>query len=402
MTERLLPSVDAGERVALFDVLRGFALFGILLYDIEAFSGLGFLSPQDRATLDFGGHDAQVAFVVHALIEGKFYSLFSFLFGLGFAIFMRRAEAKDADGPALFRRRLYGLLFIGLAHGFLLWFGDILHVYALFGFLLPTMRGFSDRAVLRTAVILLAAPVALYLVLVAVHMQNPFAPPASPSPDGGIFGRVMHAIGEGSYGEVVGMNAFMMAASWALRVVNLALPRILGMFLLGYYVGRVRWLEDTRAHRGVLVRWLAFGVLIGLPLNLAYARLGEQGVALPGSALGLIQATAGSIGIPLLCLAYIAAISMAHDTPLGRRVLGALAPVGRMGLTNYLMQSVVCVPLFYGMGFGLRVQFGHATILAIAVAVFAAELVWSPIWFVWFKQGPIERLWRRFTYGRSH
>jgi uncharacterized protein len=143
-------------------------------------------------------------------------------------------------------------------------------------------------------------------------------------------------------------------------------------------------------------------VLVGLPLNLAYARLGEEGVALPASKLGLVQATAGSIGIPLLSLGYIAAISMAHDTPLGRRLLGALAPVGRMALTNYLTQSAVCVVLFYGIGFGLRVQFGHAAILAIAVVVFAAQLVWSPVWFIWFRQGPIERLWRRFTYGRSH
>jgi uncharacterized protein len=392
-------TVDAGERVALFDVLRGFALFGILLYNIEAFAGLPFLSAADRDFIDFGGYDQRVDYFVRALIEAKFYSLFSFLFGLGFAVFMRRAMARAADAPRLFRRRLLGLLLIGLAHGFLLWFGDILHVYALFGFVLLAMRGFTDRALLRAALVLLIAPVAIYLVLLAVHMPNPFAPPANPPPDGGVFTWLRDALATGSYGDVLAANAFMVAAGWARRAVNLSLPRILGMFLLGYYVGRMRWLEDVRACRGVLHRWLALGFLVGLPLNLAYARLGQEGVALPASAWGLVQASAGSVGIPLLCLGYIAAIAIAFDSPWGRNILGALAPVGRMALTNYLLQSVVCVTLFYGLGFGLFGQVGRAIALAIALGLFIAQLICSALWFVWFKQGPVEHLWRRFTYG---
>ncbi|RYY22841.1 MAG: hypothetical protein EOO04_15120 [Chitinophagaceae bacterium] len=161
MTNNLQPT-SLGERHRLLDVLRGFALLGVLLANMASHSGYFFLSETGRAALNLTQTDHVVEWLEHFLIEGKFYSLFSMLFGIGFALQMKRAAAFDINFTARFRKRLVIMFIIGLIHAILLYVGDILTVYALTGFVLILFRNASNRFLLRSAFVLLLLPVIQY------------------------------------------------------------------------------------------------------------------------------------------------------------------------------------------------------------------------------------------------
>ena len=143
-----LKPILSSERAEWLDAMRGFALLGILLINLTAFSGYAFIDPTSKAALPWNGADGVLEYLTHALIEAKFYSLFSFLFGLGFALQLQRAEQRDADFRSVFRRRMAWLLVFGLLHAVLVWFGDILNFYALMGFALLWFRKVSTRVLL--------------------------------------------------------------------------------------------------------------------------------------------------------------------------------------------------------------------------------------------------------------
>src|SRR5687767_4781370 len=148
--DAVVAPAEPSQRIELLDALRGFALFGVCLANLFVFSYLdmGITVPLPRASLST---DEAASFLMHLLVEGRFYSVFSLLFGLGFALQIHRAEARGGDALPLFSRRLRILMLIGLAHLLLLWFGDILLFYALMGLVLMRMRHMSDRRVLRWA-----------------------------------------------------------------------------------------------------------------------------------------------------------------------------------------------------------------------------------------------------------
>ena len=171
--------VAADRRLHVLDVLRGFALFGILQANVLVFSGLLFLAIV--GAVDPSPLDEAVGFAVNALVHGKFYSLFSLLFGIGFHLFLSRAETKDIAARALFRRRLGLLLAIGLLHATLLWSGDILTLYALLGFALVPFYGRSSRTLLGWAAGLLALPVVVYALMWGLGMADRLRTPGAGS-----------------------------------------------------------------------------------------------------------------------------------------------------------------------------------------------------------------------------
>lgn len=380
------------ERSQWLDALRGFALLGILMYNIMAFGGhifRGLIPPVHHA---WSALDPALDYLAHALIEGKFYSLFSFLFGLGFALQLRRAQALGASAMPMMQRRMAWLLVFGLAHGLLLWIGDILAVYAVFGFALFWFGRLSQRALLGWALLFLALPVLVYPVLLVLHAGDPLAGDPATSP----VGRAVHAIASGSYLDVVRGNVEFYPSGWLRRIVRLTLPRIFGMFLLGVWAARIGLPAKRDAQQPLLRRWLLWGLLLGLPLNIAYAALGSSDATLPASLKGLCVTGLASLGIPLLCLAYVAAFALFWR---GLRPGNLLVVSGRTALSHYLGQSVVCVTLFYGFGFGL---FGHASYgvsLLIAIAVFVLLAWLGRLWLQRFPQGPMEALWRRLSYS---
>jgi uncharacterized protein len=330
------------ERSEWLDALRGFALFGVLIYNMMTFSGYVFrkvLLPVHNA---WSALDPSLDYLVHALVEGKFYSLFSFLFGLGFALQMRRAEAIGGEAMSALRRRLAWLLVFGLAHALLIWFGDILTVYAVFGFvLLLWFRRMSQRALLAWALSFLAMPVLIYLVFLAFRMGDPLGP-ATPGATGeSLLGKAVRAMATGSYVDVLQTNALFYPGGWLRRGVRLMLPRIFGMFLLGMWVCRAGLPILRDAHRPMLRRWLLWGVLLGLPLNAIYAALGSGGALLPASTTGLLVITSASLGIPLSrlrCRFRLVLAPLASGQPSRHRRPHRAQPVSR---TKHRLRGLV-------------------------------------------------------------
>lgn len=396
--------VAVDQRLHLLDVLRGFALFGILQANVLVFSGIFFVAIVGDAGPS--SLDKAVDFAIEALVHGKFYSLFSLLFGTGFYLFLSGAEAKGVAARELFRRRLWLLLGIGLLHATLLWSGDILTVYALVGFALLPFYGRAPRTLLAWAAGMLVLPVAVYALMWGLGMPDPFAPApvepggAAPSSPGG-FDPIGFMIAgfRGGYLDVLQANLIQLAGRWVDLLITVRLTKVLGMFLLGLWVGQRGIARDLDAHAGLLRQVAAWGLGLGLPLNVAGAWLvADAAPYLPGSALGMLEAVTEAVGVPLLALGYAAGIARLMRSAPTSRALMAFAPVGRMALTNYLLQTVVCMFVFYGIGLGLYGKVGTAEAAGIALFVFALQVPLSRWWLSRYRFGPAEWAWRRMTY----
>jgi uncharacterized protein len=390
-----LAPVPANERAPWLDALRGFALFGILLANIPLLGGVGFASPEVLHTLRFDVVAPAIDWFEHAFIAAKFYSLFSFLFGLGFALQLRRARGQPLAVAAMQRRRMGWLLVIGLTHAWLIWWGDILCAYAVLGFALLCFRNISQRALLGWAIFFIASPILIYTVFLAVGLPDPFAADPAAPPKEPMVVTLTRAFSQGDYFDVVRSNLIMNAGGWMRRALRLALPRIFGMFLLGAWVARLGLPEARAQYAPMFRRWLLAAVVIGLPLNIGFTALGSGDALLPATTTGLLAITLGSIGIPLLCLGYVAVFALYwRDTRQDRGLVAA----GRMALSNYLLQSIVCAAVFYHLGGGLWGKLGRLELVLAAIVLFTAQMWLSRAWLARHRMGPMEWLWRRLAY----
>lgn len=383
----------AAERIEVLDALRGFTLFGILLANILYWAGWIFMDEAARAALA-GADAARAADAFHHLVvDGKFYTLFSLLFGIGFALQLDRLERRGADGVRIFRRRLLVLLAIGLVHLVFIWDGDILTLYALLGLTLPFFRRWRERRLLLAALLLILLPAAGQALFQAMGWEpHRFFYSLSDS--------ISRSLGGTPGSEIAWLQredpgAFLAwtMGGWPYRpgtlIESWRIPKVLGIMLLGLALGRRlvagRLIEDRR----LLLRTLGLGLAVGLPASLAYA-------ATPGLGQESIPSIVGTVP---LALAYAAAFVLAW--PHAKPVLGLFAAPGRMALTNYLTHSLLGILLFYGVGFGLVGRLPPAGFYGIAAAIFAAQILLSHWWLARREQGPMEALWRRATYGRS-
>ena len=404
MTTAVTTPVAPVERLDALDAVRGAAILGILLVNMDGLSGRAFVLPGADATLAFARWDGLAHFLLAFLLEAKFYSLFSFLFGVSFALFVQRAAAKGADAVRLFKRRLVGLLIIGLAHSLLLWYGDILVTYAALGFVLIPFLRRDDRSVLRWAGALLLAPVVIYAVLAVVTIVVNPAVPADPGGSPSIVDIAARRLGSGDYGEVIVANATLTAANALRRLALMFFPRVVGMFLIGLWAGRRNVFGDLDANLPLIRRVFAWGLVIGLPLALFGAAI--EGRAADSSmeisrrvTMVWLEMTAKSIAAPVLALGYAAGLGLLFRRAFALR--GAFAAAGRLALSNYLLHSAAALVIFYGLGFGLWGTVSRVTAIAGALAFFVGQMVASRVWLRYAAFGPAEWLWRMFTYRRT-
>ena len=384
------------DRVDVLDAVRGAAVLGILFVNIESLSGYTFVPAAERTSLPLGEWNAATELLVAILVEGKFYALFSLLFGIGFAVFVQRAQARGADALRLFKRRLAGLLLIGLVHTLLIWFGDILVTYAVLGFgLIPFLRK-DDRVLLRWAAALLLLPAALYALAAIVALL------VSPSTVGGRDGTLPPVLANaveqyrcGSYPDVVEANVVMTVANALRRLSLMFFPRVFAMFLIGLYLGRLGLLMNVEQYERPLRQIAVWGGLAGLALSITAATLPDR---LPTAGALLVEGVANSFAIPALTLSYAAALCLVFRR--SPSLMRGFAATGRMALSNYLLHSVAGVVVFYGLGFGLFGRVSLPIALGLGIAFFALQIAASQAWLSRAAFGPAEWLWRMFTYGR--
>jgi uncharacterized protein len=405
-TQGLLP-VTSAERVELLDALRGFALLGILVINLGGFIGYFELTPEQRMALPTALTDGAAEFFLAAFGKGKFYSLFSLLFGIGFAVQMLRAEERGVDFAPRYRRRLAIPVAIGAVHLSFIWAGDILVLYALLGFLLIPLRRLPDRTLLFVSLVLIATPVLQHaLMLMSDGLLNPggWLIALSERIDAQLVGAdvatpYLSLVVQGGWADFFRWNASGPTWRFGEILEEGRAFKVLAMFLVGFVVARRSIFHDLERHRGLFRRVLLIGLAVGLIANLGMAYLAVLGGAEYLSPAGLAETGLYAVGVVPLALAYAAAFALLWASPRWRRLLLVMAPAGRMALTNYVAQSVIAIALFYGIGLGWGGRVGPTLVVPLALLIFAAQVQLSVFWLRRFRYGPLEWLWRSLTYG---
>ncbi len=353
--------VPARQRILELDVLRGFALWGVLVVNMSYDLGPA------RTALDH-----TVAWVVHHLASEAFYPIFSFLFGAGFALQLNRAAARGARFGRLYTRRLLVLLGFGLAHMAFLWWGDILFLYAMLGFVLLLLRGASARTLLVCALVLWT----FSGVGRVAHVNSGQAAER-------LDANLKKAYSSGSYADVVRARLEWMPGHFEQTLTDELVPNVLAFFLLGALA--VRRLLPVEEHIDAIRRASAVAIAVAVAAGLALLRWHR-------TFLEIVFKTA-------LAALYAGALVLLLERPAWKRRLRPLGSAGRMALTNYLAQSAAFTTLLYGYGFGQYERIAPAPAFGLAAALYVLQVALSHWWLAHFRQGPLEWIWRAITYA---
>ena len=406
MTQTPSPVLQ-NERADILDILRGFALLGVMLDNLFGFSGWGFLTQPQRQALPTWPADAILGFSELSFINGKFYSLFSLLFGIGFSIILIRNEQKGINPLKILYRRLFILLIIGAGHLFLLWEGDILFLYALIGMLLPLFRKCSDKTLLTLVVILIASPLLFDVLSVLFHYKNgnfledmaKVIDKKTGLPLDDSFNQYLYSKNDAwQHWRNWQASGFLYRYSYILD--SNRIPKVLGMFLLGFYAGRKMIYANLENYISLFKKIRRWGFIIGIPAALACTYFEFFGKGIP-NAMGLAHTFFYAISVVPLSLAYVSVVCLHWIKKKGKSRLRFLAPMGRMALTNYLMQTLIGITIYYGVGFGLGGNIGPSYFIPIGLCVYALQVAYSNWWFKHFNYGPMEWIWRQLTYGKK-
>ena len=364
-------------RLVNLDILRGFALFGVLLANLQSFTYPGIYIPP-ATFADHTPVDRAAEVLTRGFAEGSFYPLFAALFGLGFAMQIQNPGFTSA----LLRGRLLILLGFGLFHAVLIWEGDILVAYALLGFALFTLRHKSTRTLLvAVRCCLIYSLGVFYAAFSAGEVPQAYLE------------LVTTTYTQGSYLEATRLR--LIDLSTVLVEALVYFPHILVCFLLGLLVGR-RGAAQTLSDGPLLRRTLASSLGVGLPIATVHAVVMLTQPAVPAW-LAALDTTLGSAA---LGFAYAAALLLLLRRPIWRQRLEPLSFVGRTSLSNYLLQSLVFTSLYYGYGGGLYARVPLSVSVSLALAFYALQVLASRWWLSQYAQGPVETLWRRLAYNK--
>ena len=402
----VLTPVMPGARIPTLDILRGFALFGVLWSNLNHY-GTYEATFTPNPTTSATPLDHTLFWMQEWLIQNRFYSLLGFLFGVGFAIQLGRAEALGRDAVRPFYRRMSVLLVIGMVHGMFIWSGDILTKFALVGCLLPLYRRLTSRG-------LVIAAGATYFGLAYLAMQasaavGPTRPPALPD--------FASLYADGTYWQIMPARLAEYLRDTRGLVVQFSGRSVpfLTLFILGLWAARTGLVshlgERLRFVRRAL--WVALAcVAAGLILAANFDAWWPRPPILNGPPVFDVAHIWNSWwfigrGIPSMLVqwgtagAYAAALTLLVHRPRWGALIRPLAAVGRMSLTTYLVQSVVSTLIFYGYGLGLYGRVTYSGMLFLTLVIFGCQLAYSTWWFNRYRFGPAEWLWRSLSYGRS-
>jgi uncharacterized protein len=406
--------IDASERLALLDTLRGFALCGVFVSNVAMwFSGRVF-TPRaqiEAAMASASALDTAAIYGVQILVFGKFITIFSFLFGLGFSVQLFRAEARGAAIAPLYVRRLCVMLLLGSVHLLALWYGDILTTYATLGFALLLFRKRADKTLLVwAALLILVIPLAingltrfLPLLMGGGAESVAAATKAAMERSTQMRAQVLEAITGGTYLDVVRVNARYYFGEFVKPLLPV-LFTLLGRFLLGFMAGRRRLFHDAPQHLSFFRKLLGWGLLAGVltsGIGFLLQYLMRQKLIDPQAPWLMLFQSVRQFNELGLAAFYVSSLVLLFQRPAWQRVLLVLAPVGRMALTNYLSQTVISLLLFYGFGLGLIGKMGPAATVGLTLGIFCVQVAFSHWWLARFRFGPAEWVWRSLTYGKA-
>jgi uncharacterized protein len=404
-----LAPVQTNEREIFMDVLRGFAILGIFIANLG--SGFSFYNENAHATgpLLVPDLDHKMSFLHHMFIEGKFYSIFSLLFGWGIALQFKRADAKGINALPTVRRRLLFMLLLGAIH-LLIWPGDIVFFYALLAFILLPLRKLSNKTMVITGAILILSPILLYAAKSQWQVLNApagFLYDTGSKLDKQLLGITAETdfntlLKEASWWEIFKANVSGFFYRYGYLFFVSRIPKVLGMFLIGYALGRSDFYKNIAQHKKTVYIIIAAGLLIGLPANFYLARYMTyyMGDYWNLKTKGLYQTIFYALGVVPLALAYVGLFMLSFQNAAGKKILAVFAPVGKMAFSNYILQSLTGNFVFLGAGLGYMGQVGPFWYTLLGIGFFIIQVILSTVWLNYFNYGPLEWLWRSATYKK--
>ncbi|MFQ5570148.1 MAG: DUF418 domain-containing protein [Rhodothermales bacterium] len=382
--------VRSARRIDSLDLLRGSALLGILLVNISAFAYPIYAGLPPATTW----WDEVALWLVSFLAEAKFFVLFSFLFGYGLSVQIERARMREQDLGPRYRRRLLGLFGFGLAHAVFLFFGDILMCYAVLGAVLWWMRAWTPRQLLWFTLGMLVVAALAFAVLGSEALvaagQTPTDVYLASAAQRAYLGSWLDSVLQRVVDLVV-VTPFLLLYNW---------PAALAMFALGLAAGKIGVLQHLDRYWLLFKCVLPWALALGLAGNALYASLPWlRGVVDPAMVwLGMPATAQVAFSGPALTFCFIMALLWAGRAQRFARLRALFRAAGRMSLTNYLGQSVLCGLLFNGVGLALYGQVSPAGLFALAVGLFFLQAIVSRWWLARFRYGPLEWLLRAWTY----
>jgi uncharacterized protein len=390
------PSTD---RIAIVDILRAVALFGIVINH----AALSFLAGQEPFPdfNEFGPLDHIVSDAAELLTFGKFFAIFSFLFGLSFAIQLDSAARKGSAFSGRFAWRLTILFVIGFVHS-IFFSGDVLLIYAVLGFVLIACRKWKNRTLLITGMILVLNLPGLLLGLAFVSAPTPSVEQQQSNQQ--MQERFQEQAKDQYRIKQSGTLAELAQTNLTQSMINKAIFMIFtgrlwitfGYFLLGLWAGRVLLFEETQTNRDFFQRLLLWS---GIPAAItSVIHLVHQPVPGEASLINMLSFFAFTTQQATLAMFILSAVTLIYWRNPGVALFSKLAATGRMGLTVYLLQTAFGITLFFGIGFGLLGKIGVAASVASGIGFFFLEILFAQWWLQRFNMGPFEWLWRSLTY----
>jgi uncharacterized protein len=391
--------LPAAERVQALDVLRGVALLGILVMNIQGFAMIYAAYFNPMAYGDLSGVNGWVWKLSHLLTDQKFLSMFSMMFGAGIVLMSERIEAQGGKAASRHYRRILGLFVIGLAHAYLLWHGDILVVYSLCGLVVYLFRKRTPKTLLTLGVLAMVIPSAFYIF---AGSSLPYWPEESYQPMLDLWA---------PRAELVQNEIAAYQSGWLAQMEH-RVPSAL-FFQTGVFIMWGGWRAGGLMLVGMaLFKW---GVLTGERSKRFYGTMSALGLAvgLPAVAYGIVRNFAAGWALeysfflgsqfnywaaPLVSLGYIGIVMLICKADRVERWTRPFAAVGRTAFSNYLLQTLICTTIFYGHGFGLFGQLERIGQILVVLGVWLVQLIVSSIWVRHFRYGPVEWLWRSATY----
>ena len=389
-------------RIQVLDILRGFALAGILV--INAMSILAVKGSTPAFTVEIPIADRILQDLILFFIESKFFTLFSLLFGIGFAIQIQSADRQGTAFLPRISRRMAGLLVFGLLHILLFWDGDILVIYAITGTILISFRKTNFVRIKRWIISLLAVPGVLFLIIFAYTLIARLSPSGSES-----FAKSDESLAKEFANtqatQTLLQNGFLQGIGERIHtylelspLLFSRIPTVLAMFLIGLYLGRSGFIRQLPDEVETLRKVRFWGLSIGFTL-MALIVAGTKFLPTVSALVAIIedQYLAG----PILCLGYTAAFAIDILKNPTRRIYKYFAAIGRMALTNYLSQSVVLTFISYGWGLGYALKLNGFQVMGIVCILYFLQIAVSNIWLRNFTYGPLEWVWRCITYWKA-
>lgn len=385
---QILNPVSEQERMISLDMMRGFAILGIYLVNMLSFhSPYPYIDPKEWFS---GPADYTTYTFIDIFIQASFYTLFSLLFGYSLVLFREKAMIKGLNFRRMAIRRLTLLFLIGVVHAFLIWHGDILITYALLGFLFLLFIGMKGKTLMITGFLLYTIPNILLSLLLLLAVSFSSGEELSVF-DATAAETAKQVYQNGSFYEITLQRMNDWYAVNNLVSLPIMLISIFPLFLIGGGAAKLKWFENPQKNRKMLRNVLIASLLFGLFIKLIPYMFTRN------AATDYIQDIFGG---PLLAIGYGIGIALLAEKSIATRILLSLSWVGRMSMSNYLFQSILSTLIFYqyGLGFYGEISVFAGTLLVVLIFIF--QILFSRFWMMRFLYGPVEWLWRGFTYFR--